>query len=165
MKSSRSRASPTPTAHPGGNGPTTCSGKKDDTFLKYSNFGKDVDIAAPGDCILSLLINGGLAEISGTSEASPARRRRGGGLHRQLRRRERRTPHTRADEDLAPERRVALSGRGRRQAGPDKHKKHDKKRKKGKGKHGGKHKHKNKKKGKDKKVKRKEPVLWLDLLA
>lgn len=55
----------------GGTGSQTCSGRDDDTFLDFSNFGEDVDIAAPGDCILSLLPNGDLQEFSGTSEATP----------------------------------------------------------------------------------------------
>jgi subtilisin len=56
---------------PGGLGPPTCTGHTDDTFLPFSNFGADVDLAAPGDCILSVWFNGGLREISGTSQASP----------------------------------------------------------------------------------------------
>lgn len=55
----------------GGTGPPTCSGRPDDSFLDFSNFGEDVDIAAPGDCILSLLPDGDLQEFSGTSEATP----------------------------------------------------------------------------------------------
>jgi len=56
---------------PGQLGPSTCSGYPDDTFLPFSNFGADVDIAAPGDCILSLGKDGKLREQSGTSSASP----------------------------------------------------------------------------------------------
>jgi subtilisin family serine protease len=56
---------------PGGKGGPTCFGNRDDTFANYSNFGPDVDIAAPGDCILSLSNKGGLDKESGTSEASP----------------------------------------------------------------------------------------------
>jgi subtilisin family serine protease len=56
---------------PGKLGPRTCFGHNDDSFLSFSNFGAVVDIAAPGDCILSYRLNGGLIEESGTSEASP----------------------------------------------------------------------------------------------
>ena len=56
---------------PGGTGPNTCSNRTDDTFLFFSNFGPDVDIMAPGDCILSLSRNGGFRNESGTSEATP----------------------------------------------------------------------------------------------
>jgi len=56
---------------PGSNGPNTCFGNRDDTFANYSNFGDDVDIAAPGDCILSLSNTGDPHRESGTSEASP----------------------------------------------------------------------------------------------
>ncbi|MCC7023451.1 MAG: S8 family serine peptidase, partial [Thermomicrobiales bacterium] len=55
---------------PGGLGPRTCTGNRDDTFASFSNFGPDVDIAAPGDCILSF-IRGDLLEASGTSVATP----------------------------------------------------------------------------------------------
>ncbi len=57
---------------PGGAGsPTTCSLRDDDTRVSYSNYGADVDIAAPGDCILSTSRSGGLTEMSGTSMAAP----------------------------------------------------------------------------------------------
>jgi subtilisin family serine protease len=56
---------------PGHLGPGTCAGFADDTFLPFSNFGADVDIAAPGDCIISLWKKGGLRNQSGTSSASP----------------------------------------------------------------------------------------------
>jgi subtilisin family serine protease len=55
---------------PGKLGPFACFGA-DDTYLGFSNFGPDVDIAAPGDCILSLDSGGGTRRQSGTSEASP----------------------------------------------------------------------------------------------
>ncbi|MBA3451091.1 MAG: S8 family serine peptidase [Chloroflexia bacterium] len=55
----------------GANGPETCSQHDDDTFLNFSNFGQDVDIMAPGDCILSLSNTGALATESGTSESAP----------------------------------------------------------------------------------------------
>jgi subtilisin family serine protease len=56
---------------PGGFGGRTCFGLNDDAFLIFSNFGHDVDIMAPGDCILSLQPQGGPIRESGTSEASP----------------------------------------------------------------------------------------------
>jgi subtilisin len=56
---------------PGGLGPESCSRNADDTFASFSNFGPAVDIAAPGDCILSLTPSGELEEFSGTSVAAP----------------------------------------------------------------------------------------------
>ena len=56
---------------PGHAGPGTCTGHADDTFLPYSNYGADVDVAAPGDCILSLGKDGKRRQESGTSSASP----------------------------------------------------------------------------------------------
>jgi subtilisin family serine protease len=56
---------------PGHAGPGTCTGHADDTFLPYSNYGADVDVAAPGDCILSLGNEGKRRQESGTSSASP----------------------------------------------------------------------------------------------
>jgi subtilisin len=56
---------------PGHLGPATCSGVADDTFLSFSNYGADIDIAAPGDCIASLNPDGGLRRVTGTSFASP----------------------------------------------------------------------------------------------
>lgn len=56
---------------PGHLGPGTCSGQADDTFLPFSNYGADVDVAAPGDCITSLWKDGKLRTQSGTSSASP----------------------------------------------------------------------------------------------
>lgn len=55
---------------PGGLGGPSCFGA-DDTYLGFSNFGPDVDLAAPGDCILSIDPGGGTSRESGTSEASP----------------------------------------------------------------------------------------------
>ena len=56
---------------PGHLGPGTCSGQADDTFLSFSNYGADVDVAAPGDCIISLWKDGKQRTQSGTSSASP----------------------------------------------------------------------------------------------
>ena len=56
---------------PGGQGPSRC-GNSDDTFAtSFSNFGLDVDIAAPGACIRSTSLGSGYAELSGTSMATP----------------------------------------------------------------------------------------------
>ncbi|MFB7620269.1 S8 family serine peptidase [Kitasatospora sp. NPDC056181] len=44
---------------------------KDDTLSNYSNFGRGVDIAAPGDCIRSAYKDGGYSNYSGTSQAAP----------------------------------------------------------------------------------------------
>jgi len=54
---------------PGGGGRETSWGP-DDTLADFSNFGADVDIAAPGVSILST-VPGGYARFSGTSMASP----------------------------------------------------------------------------------------------
>ena len=56
---------------PGHLGPQSCSNQPDDTFLVFSNFGADVDIAAPGDCITSTWFKGKLQTFSGTSESTP----------------------------------------------------------------------------------------------
>ncbi len=55
---------------PGGNGGPTSYGD-DDTLASFSNFGADVDIAAPGVDINSTWLDGGYNSISGTSMASP----------------------------------------------------------------------------------------------
>jgi subtilisin len=52
-------------------GSPTCRTDEDDTFANFSNFGKDVDIIAPGVCINSTWLRGGYNTISGTSMASP----------------------------------------------------------------------------------------------
>ncbi len=58
---------------PGGNGNPTCRNDQDDTLADFSNWGPEVDITAPGVCILSTypLERGGYDIISGTSMASP----------------------------------------------------------------------------------------------
>lgn len=56
---------------PGGGAAATCRPDVDDTFADFSNHGLDVDITAPGVCILSTAMGGGLSTLSGTSMASP----------------------------------------------------------------------------------------------
>jgi PKD repeat protein len=58
---------------PGGLGSPTCFTDEDDTLAYFSNWGPEVDIAAPGGCILSTypLEKGSYGTISGTSMASP----------------------------------------------------------------------------------------------
>jgi subtilisin len=56
---------------PGGLGAPTCRSDVDDTFADFSNFGADIDLIAPGVCILSTYKRGGYATLSGTSMASP----------------------------------------------------------------------------------------------
>jgi subtilisin family serine protease len=46
-------------------------GVDDDTFAFFSNFGPDVDIAAPGVCVLSTIPGDGYAWNTGTSMATP----------------------------------------------------------------------------------------------
>jgi subtilisin len=51
---------------------TPCrAGETDDAFATFSNYGTDVDIAAPGVCIWSLGQDGGIVRKSGTSMAAP----------------------------------------------------------------------------------------------
>ena len=54
----------------GGLGASTSYGR-DDTLASFSNFGADVDLAAPGVDILSTLPSGKYGKLSGTSMASP----------------------------------------------------------------------------------------------
>jgi subtilisin len=58
---------------PGGLGAPTCRTDQDDTLADFSNWGPEVDIAAPGVCILSTypIEQGEYGTISGTSMASP----------------------------------------------------------------------------------------------
>ena len=58
---------------PGGGAAPTCYTDVDDTLVSFSNWGPEVDIAAPGVCILSTypLEKGEYGTISGTSMASP----------------------------------------------------------------------------------------------
>ncbi|MEJ2853119.1 MULTISPECIES: S8 family serine peptidase [unclassified Saccharothrix] len=56
---------------PGGGAAATCRTDVDDTFADFSNYGADVDLIAPGVCILSAWKGGGYNTISGTSMASP----------------------------------------------------------------------------------------------
>jgi subtilisin len=56
---------------PGGLGSPTCRTDEDDTFANFSNFGADIDLIAPGVCILSTWKNRSYNTISGTSMATP----------------------------------------------------------------------------------------------
>jgi subtilisin family serine protease len=56
---------------PGGRVAPTCRADEDDTFANFSDFGADVDLIAPGVCILSTWKGGGYNTISGTSMATP----------------------------------------------------------------------------------------------
>ena len=59
----------------GGTGGTGCYSwggyDRDDTFADFSNYGGDVDLIAPGKCILSTLPGNRYGTISGTSMAAP----------------------------------------------------------------------------------------------
>jgi hypothetical protein len=52
-------------------GTYTCYTDEDDTRANFSNYGPEIDIAAPGVCIRSTWRNGGYNTISGTSMAAP----------------------------------------------------------------------------------------------
>ena len=60
---------------PGGLGGSLCyswgSYDVDDTFADFSNYGRDVDLIAPGKCIFSTLPGNAYGYISGTSMAAP----------------------------------------------------------------------------------------------
>jgi subtilisin family serine protease len=56
---------------PGGFGSPTCRSDQDESLANFSNYGPEVDIAAPGVCIFSTWKDGGYNTISGTSMASP----------------------------------------------------------------------------------------------
>jgi subtilisin len=56
---------------PGGGAAATCRADQDDTFASFSNYGSDIDLIAPGVCILSTYLGGGYNTLSGTSMASP----------------------------------------------------------------------------------------------
>lgn len=56
---------------PGALGSPTCRTDEDDTLANFSNFGSEVEVTAPGVCILSAWNDGGYNIISGTSMASP----------------------------------------------------------------------------------------------
>ena len=57
---------------PGGLATPTCaSGEGDDEFAAFSNYGADIDIAAPGRCIRSTGKGGGMALMTGTSMSAP----------------------------------------------------------------------------------------------
>jgi subtilisin family serine protease len=56
---------------PGGTWSAPCRSDQEETFADFSNYGQDVDLIAPGVCILSTWKGGGYNTISGTSMASP----------------------------------------------------------------------------------------------
>ena len=51
--------------------PSYLSGDRDDVIASFSNYGRDIDVMAPGRCIWSTWKNGGYHVMSGTSMATP----------------------------------------------------------------------------------------------
>jgi subtilisin family serine protease len=138
-------------------------GHYDDSFLSFSNYGRAVDIAAPGGCIVSYRLGGGLEAASGTSAASP--HVAGAIAHFVANSTQQPTPsQARAWLLTEASRSQAVDGVS---GDPDvkKPKKDKKKNKKGKGKKDRK-KDKRKKKRERKRARNghREPVLWLDVL-
>jgi len=155
---------------PGHLGPRPCFAKNDDRFLNFTNYGAAVDIAAPGGCILSYSDNGALAELSGTSQASPHVAGAAADLVAlyEAANGSRPTPDQVLSwlltEASRPQSVDGVTGdpdskKEKKKAQKDKQRKGKKKHKGGKGKHH--------KKGKHKKIKGGplEPVLWLEVLA
>lgn len=159
---------------PGKLGPKPCFAKSDDRFLNFTNYGGDIDIAAPGGCILSYNDLGQLVEVSGTSQAAPHVVGAAADFVALFEAENGSRPSpTQVKTWLLTE-----ASRSQAEDGvtgdPDskKQKKKDQKDKKRKGKKhkkgkGGKHKKHKKRKGKNKKIKDgpAEPVLWLEVLG
>jgi subtilisin len=52
---------------PGGFGPVGCEGDADDIFAPFSNFGADVDLAAPGICMKTTTLNNQVTTVTSNS--------------------------------------------------------------------------------------------------